>query len=104
MLKPPWPEFEIPATPITVYWPRGLLTWGLLDSKRTLATDTRRKQDMVGSSLRKALEAGRHALGVTMVMPSSHVARVVASVPGLTVSQRRGFGGDLCVINIASTL
>lgn len=42
---------------------------------------------MKGSSLRKALEEGRHALGVQMVMPSNHVARIVAGVPGLTVSR-----------------
>lgn len=39
-----------------------------------------------GSPLRNALQEGRHALGVQMVMPSAHVARVVAGVPGLTVS------------------
>lgn len=39
-----------------------------------------------GSPLLKALKDGRHALGVQMVMPSAHVARVVAGVPGLTVS------------------
>lgn len=39
-----------------------------------------------GSPIRKALQEGRHALGVQMVMPSAHVARVVAGVPGLTVS------------------
>ena len=39
-----------------------------------------------GSPLRKALQEGRHALGVQLVMPSAHVARIVAGVPGLTVS------------------
>lgn len=39
-----------------------------------------------GNPLRKALKEGRHALGVQMVMPSAHVARIVAGVPGLTVS------------------
>ncbi|CAH0057986.1 unnamed protein product [Clonostachys solani] len=37
-----------------------------------------------GSPLRKALESGRPALGVQMVLPSAHVARVIAGVPGLT--------------------
>ncbi|OAA68525.1 Pyruvate/Phosphoenolpyruvate kinase [Niveomyces insectorum RCEF 264] len=37
-----------------------------------------------GCALRRALAEGRPALGVQMVMPSAHVARVVASVPGLT--------------------
>lgn len=54
-----------------------------------------------GSPLRKALKEGRHALGVQMVMPSAHVARIVAGVAGLTVGcpyfppQRHRKGPDM---------
>ena len=53
-----------------------------------------------GNPLRRALEAGRHALGVQLVMPSAHVARVVAGVPGLTVSSYILF----IVLNIGATV
>lgn len=41
-----------------------------------------------GNPLLRALKEGRHALGVQMVMPSAHVARIVAGVPDLTVRRQ----------------
>ena len=38
-----------------------------------------------GSPLRRALQGGQYALGIQMVMPSAHVSRVIAGIPGLTV-------------------
>jgi hypothetical protein len=40
---------------------------------------------MNGSALRRALTHGEPALGVQMVLPGAHIARVIAGIPGLTV-------------------